>query len=976
MMTADWLGLTPDYSSAVLEARKNVAETLAVQLSKLAENGEQTIIKTVLDSINDRNKDVVAIALQLSNGDMLVKSGDAEVLQNLNFDNVSTPTRFLVPIYSGDKLWGQVAIHYRPLVKQTILGFHLSPWVLLLMFIGATGYVLYHLFLKRALSYLDPAAVIPDRVKTAMDILAEGVLILNEKELIVLANRAFTEKTGTLQYEIMGKRPTTLPWEITDEHGKKIDLPWTTAIKETKPQMAVALHLETKDKGRRTFMVNSAPILDGKGKTQGVLTTFDDVTQLERKNTQLSTMLTHLEKTQEEVQRKNQELVILASQDPLTDCLNRRAFMEILEDNLKLTQNGNYTVTCIMTDIDHFKLVNDTYGHGVGDQVIRKVADAIRDSLREGDEVCRYGGEEFCIMLRDTTSNKARQLAERIRTSVEKFDFSNDEVTKDLKISSSFGISDSTLRANTPTELINQADSALYGAKESGRNKVVLWQSLLAKQAVLAVKETGTQKNSSGKTAPPVLSSVLSDSSRLESRAGEDDLTGLPGRTLFLGMIYDAIKKSSVGNDQVAVLLIDINDFKRINNLLGYKVGDCLLKEESRRLAEILRSSDGLVYLNKEKSQPVISRLSGDKFGVLLHNLPTNARIKSIVKRIIESLAEPYNIGEHSLYMTTSVGISVHPQDGRNADTLLKHAEVAMDFAKILNGHNYHFYTSALETETIEELNLENDLRIALAGDELEMFYQPKVCLTENRMVGMEALIRWRHPVKGLVLPKMFLAIAEKTGLIHELGVWVFRTACIQARKWKEQGFRDLTVAINISATQFIREGFSNEIISILTSTGTNPKLVEIEVTEYTMVHNIEAVTTIIENLRRIGIKVSLDDFGTGYSSLHYIKKFPIDSLKIDISFIQNITTDTSDFAIVSAIIAMAHAMNIKVIAEGVENNEQLQILKELHCDQIQGYIFSRPKSGPEATELLLSESPGVITSANNVLISGATARK
>jgi EAL domain-containing protein (putative c-di-GMP-specific phosphodiesterase class I) len=298
----------------------------------------------------------------------------------------------------------------------------------------------------------------------------------------------------------------------------------------------------------------------------------------------------------------------------------------------------------------------------------------------------------------------------------------------------------------------------------------------------------------------------------------------------------------------------------------------------------------------------------------------------------------------------------VFPQDGTDADTLLQHAETAMSCAKKMNGNNYQFYSRALDTESMEELQLENNLRSALSNNELDIFYQPKVDVATNTIVGMEALIRWHHPSKGLILPSVFLSLAEKTGIIHEIGLWVFSRACEQAKAWHDLGFNDFSVAVNISATQFAREGFLEQVTMIINNSGVDPQHIEIEVTEHTMLHNIETVSTIVKQLRELGIRASLDDFGTGYSSLHYIKRFPVDALKIDISFIQNICTDTDDIAIVSAIITMAHAMNLKVIAEGVENNEQLEILRKLHCDQIQGYIFSRAKPSDEATALLHSQ--------------------
>ena len=960
LITANWLGLTPDKREAYLDARVKIAETVAVQVSKLAEHEQNQIISTVLTSLYERNDDITALSLKLTNGRILAESGKTEGVWNSSLGETSTPTRVLVPIYSGKYEWGQIVIQFTPLDKIRFLGFMVSPVILLLLFTGIIGFALYYFFLKRALRYLDPASVIPERVKTAMDIFSEGVMILDKNERIVMINSSFAEITETSQSKILGKKPSTLQWDFTNKKIKDHAYPWTDAINKSDTQKAIGLSLKTNSGITRNFMVNSAPILDPDGNNQGVLTTFDDITKLERRNIQLSTMVDQLKTTQEEVQHKNEELEVLASQDSLTGCLNRRSFFEIMEESIKKTNSSNTTLSCIMLDIDFFKAVNDTYGHGVGDNVIRRVSEVLIIFLREGDYVCRYGGEEFCLLLENTNTEQAVLFAERIRRNIEKINFSDDPASTDLKVTVSLGISDSSFGGKTPSEIINQADYALYGAKESGRNKVVLWSSMLKSDSELANEKNQAKVSVDKEVVSRDKNSRATDKIHKnisDSKPAENDaiLTNLPGRGEFLSMISDSIDRPLKQDHHSAILFIDIDNFKRINNALGYDVGDRILHDKCQRLSRLLRSSDKLSTLNSQIDSPTISRLSGDQFGVLIQNIPALATTRSIASRIITNLAEPYHIDEHIIYATCSIGISTFPHDGDNPETLLMSAEIAMNRIKAVSGNGYHFYADETAEDTAEILDMEGELRAALINSEMSIYYQPKVNILTEEIVGMEALLRWKHPTKGLILPNVFLPLAEKTGLIHELGIWVFREVCKQAKEWDNQGLEGFTIAVNISATQFMRSDFLGQIVSTLNNTRVNPKLLEIEITENTVLHDVDTVTSIISELRLLGISSSLDDFGTGYSSLHYIKKFTIDSLKIDISFINNITTDTDDVAIVTAIIAMAHAMHVRVIAEGVENNEQLKLLKELGCDEIQGYIYSRAKPKEEATLLLKS---------------------
>jgi len=948
LLVADWLGLTPDEADATLKARKRIAETLAVQMSKLAERGEVGIIKTVLRSVHERDDDILSASLRTAAGDVLATVGEHDALWNRDGSDISTTTHVVVPIFNGELPWGQAQIRFRPLGQRILFGLSINQLLLLVLFMAGAGYVLYHIFLYRSLRYLDPSAVIPARVKAAMDVLAEGVLILDDKERIVLANAAFTKKTGTSLSSLMGKTPSALTWQREDG-GPKDALPWSEAIRQNAPQTAVPLSLNTKTGRARTFMVNSAPVIAENGETRGALTTFDDVTRLERRNSQLKRMLDVLKRSQDEVKRKNEELEVLATQDALTGCLNRRAFFQLLDEDFDKAQAGGYDIACVMLDIDHFKSINDRYGHGVGDTVIQRTARALQQALRQGDLVCRYGGEEFCLVLRGATSNEAALLAERVRRNIEALCFDDSNATRDMRVTSSFGVSDSRLGARSLAELIDQADQALYAAKEGGRNLVMRWDDTLREEESApqtpvfgGVPEETAAHDSAGSISP--------------ATAFHDSLTGLPGRQLFLDTIRRHLLAYTGEHADIGLVLIDIDIFKRINQSLGHTAGDLLLRQVSERLADHIRRTDRIARLDQD-NDATICRLGGDEFGILLQNLSDHRRIKDVASRLLENLSEPYLIGDHTVHLTISIGISVFPQGGHSAEQLLRNAEVAMYHAKERGGNTFERYSETLDGDSRERFRLEVELRHALTNDELVLFYQPKMETTTHRIVGMEALVRWRHPRLGLLAPTKFIAIAEETGLIGELGAWVLRTACCHAKGWIADGHADVRVAVNLSVLQLRDPRFVDQTLAILQDTGLEPTSLELEVTENAVMENLEIVTSILSQLKRRGVRISLDDFGIGYSSLNYIKRFPIDALKIDRSFIQNLTSHKPDLAIVSAIIAMAHAMELEVIAEGVENNEQLDIVSELSCDHVQGHIFSRPKPLNEAVALMDSGS-------------------
>jgi diguanylate cyclase (GGDEF)-like protein len=422
--------------------------------------------------------------------------------------------------------------------------------------------------------------------------------------------------------------------------------------------------------------------------------------------------------------------------------------------------------------------------------------------------------------------------------------------------------------------------------------------------------------------------------------AYHDPLTGLPNRLLFQDRLALSVAQAHRRGKGLAVLFLDLDRFKVINDSLGHSVGDLLIREVAVRLRSCLREGD------------TVARLGGDEFTLLLPDLGQALDAAKVANKVLEVVRMPFDIDGRELFVTCSMGISLYPDDGHDPETLVKNADAAMYRAKEQGRDHYQLYTRALNATALERLALESSLRKALAQDELLLHYQPILDVASRRVHGVEALLRWRHPELGLVSPAEFIPLAEVTGLILPMGPWVLRTACAQARAWQELR-PGLRVAVNLSARQFQEPGLVAHVTDALADTGLDPRLVQLEITETSAMQNAQSAIQTLRELKALGVGLSIDDFGTGYSSLSYLRRFPIDTLKIDQSFIRDIGTDPDDAAIASAIIALAHTLKLEVVAEGVETPGQLDFLTRHVCDRTQGYLFSRPLPADQCADLL-----------------------
>lgn len=428
---------------------------------------------------------------------------------------------------------------------------------------------------------------------------------------------------------------------------------------------------------------------------------------------------------------------------------------------------------------------------------------------------------------------------------------------------------------------------------------------------------------------------------RLHELVNHDPLTGLPNRRLFNELLEHAIKRAEREHHQIALLFVDLDRFKAINDSLGHQVGDKLLYEVSKRIHHAMRDSD------------IVARLGGDEFLVMMDMIKHPQDAALIAQKIIYALQVEFFIDGKEIFIGASVGISIFPKDGSDVDSLIKAADIAMYQVKNRGKNNHCFYSEDLSKNAVERFTIESQLRHALERNQFEMYYQPQISLLTGDIIGAEALIRWRHPDLGLVSPARFIPIAEETGLIVQIGEWVLRQAALQAIQWINDGYTMQWISVNVSGVQIMRSNFYDTVYGILIETNCNPNILELEITESTVMQNTEFVIDTFNNIKQLGVRVAIDDFGTGYSSLSNLKRLPLDKIKIDQSFVRGLPDDLDDAAITNTINAMACSLGFTVIAEGVETLAQATFLKNMGCLEAQGYLYSKPVTAAEFTKLL-----------------------
>ena len=641
----------------------------------------------------------------------------------------------------------------------------------------------------------------------------------------------------------------------------------------------------------------------------------------------------------------------LAIRDELTGIHNRRFLLDLVErERERADRTGSEFCLCLF-DIDFFKRINDTYGHAAGDAVLRAFAQAVQGQLRALDAFGRYGGEEFLLMLPETPAASAIALAERARGVVEGLRCLDGG--RAITLTVSVGVAEYRLGEKVAHTIV-RADQALYLAKAGGRNRV------------LCHGEDGAADVATAPAAPEGGAvAVLDAPPEGAGGHGRDQLTGLLNRRLLRDRLRHAMDRARRNGRLVALLLLNINRFKEINDALGYEAGDALLHQAGHAIRRCLRDCD------------TVARWGGDEFVALLEDLGSQADAQLVADKILDRFTAPLTAAGRDCYVTLAVGIALYPAADCDADALLKRADVAMRSAKgwgqnivrvfvangavpVVPGAEAAAGAAAALLPQSERLALKNGLRDALAQGQLFIEYQPQVELRERRVIGVEALLRWRHPLYGRIEPGRFIPLAEETGMIVPIGEWVLRCACLQNRAWRAAGLPEIKTAVNLSARQLREPGLAGRVIDILEQTGMPPTCLDLEITEGILIEDLAANCAVISQLRQAGVLVSIDDFGTGYSSLNYLCELPVDILKMDGLFVRRLGAASGRaraYAVADSIVAMAHRLGLSVIAESVETAEQLGDLCAMRVDAAQGYLFDRPLAPEQVAALLARQA-------------------
>jgi diguanylate cyclase (GGDEF)-like protein len=488
------------------------------------------------------------------------------------------------------------------------------------------------------------------------------------------------------------------------------------------------------------------------------------------------------------------------------------------------------------------------------------------------------------------------------------------------------------------------ADEQLAAAYRDRR--VYLWRASAASLLVILLFFVlGRMSHQLALSRERIVEEKLARAAQVEYMAYHDILTGLPNRSFFSKLLAQSIREARRHDRQLAVLFLDLDRFKHINDTLGHDAGDQLLQEVAKRLKGCLRESD------------TVARLGGDEFIVLLPQLEVEKYTTTVAQKILTSLARPFTLNGEEFRITCSIGISAFPHDGADEQTLTKNADIALYKAKEEGKNNFQFYSEKLSATSLERLTLESGLRRALERNEFRLHYQPKREIQSGSVTGMEALLRWQHPDLGVVTPLQFIPLAEETGLIVPIGKWVIRTACLQSIAWQKQGLPPLRMAVNLTARQFYDRNLLSDLKVILAETGMDPSLLELEINEALLMRDVEKTLHIMTALKSIGIRFAIDDFGIGYSSLSMLKQFPLDTIKIDRSFIRSVQNESEEKDVTKAIIMMGKTLSLTVVAQGVETAEQADFLRQNACDELQGFYFNKPVPGEQVADLLKKET-------------------
>lgn len=945
LFLADLFRLLPRSDTHLRESRKILGESLAVQLSSAAAAGDADQIEAMLEQIVRRNEQVEFAGMVRGDDRWIANFGPPRYLST-EFQDASSLDRLVIPIFERDRQWGEARIVFAQASDWGVRYLGLpSESLTFAGYLAIVCLVVFYIYMRKALSELNPSRAVPERVNAAFNVLAEGVVILDERQRIVLANEMIAHRLGVETSSLVGRSPGDFTWDLSGDGLE--ELPWQTVIRTGQAVTGMPLQLHIDDE-RLSFTVNAAPIEDARGHARGVLITFDDVTPLEAKNVELAAMLNELSETQRLIEDKNRQLELLATRDPLTGCLNRRSFLTDYKALFNRAQQEGSALSVLMIDIDHFKRVNDNHGHVVGDEVIKTVASALQQRFAGHSSVARYGGEEFIVALPGVDIAQGYSYAEALRAFISGMPESGPFPVDSLTVS--IGIAELTNEVADQVALISQADQALYQAKQTGRNRVCKYDSTYEAAGAAPGREHDVEEgDQDGSTAvvrklqsqlKGMHEVVQKQAAEMTHRAMHDDLTGLPNRFLLQDRLTQAMALSDRNDHYAAVVSIGLSSYREIHDLHGHEVAEDMIRGAAQRIETVVRSVDTVgAHFNDQAL--TFSRIAENELALLIVDVDSLESLPKILDRVTETLEQPFTVHGGNIANAVSCGVAIYPNDGKVAELLIRNASLARRHAQRRGSRSGTAYFSRdIDTMATKHARIATELRNAIVNGDLEVAYQPKIDSVTKHVTGVEALARWNHFEFGRVSPGEFIKIAESIGVIDQLTDWIWSQVCDDISAGHLSGLR---VSINVSALELHDIATAARLLNIVRSKGVDPRRVEIEITESSILDNYDLARKILTKLQDAGLLVVLDDFGTAYSSLNLLLEIPVDVIKIDRCFVSQLEDAPDNRAVVQAIIAMAKTMGKRVVAEGVETVNERDCLIRLGCREMQGFLYSKP---------------------------------